>query len=62
MMKKPDPTHDSITIRFSGQNSHSWIVRQLVDELVKKKWAKRREIEEQFELILATKVHRNAVA
>lgn len=52
---------DYVYIPFDDNTSHSWILKSLIKQLVKQKFASRKEIEEEFIALLQTKVYRSTV-
>jgi len=49
---------DYVYIPFDDNTSHSGILKSLINQLVKQKFASRKEIEEEFIVLLQTKVYR----
>lgn len=52
---------NKITITWGDNSSHSHILKQLIDALVKHKFASRAEMESEFAALLETKVYRRSV-
>lgn len=51
-----------LTVTWDENSSHGGVLRQVVDGLVKKKFAPRKEIESEFIILLGTKVYRYSEA
>lgn len=52
---------NAVIIRLDKNTSHSSVLKQLIDQLLKQKFASRIEIEDEFISLLETRVYRTTV-